>query len=317
MGVARVVLLAVGVLGAGGGGGVSRTSRVARQIDDVSVALLQSQRLTEAVLRTIAGHEEGFKALRESADALTSNVRSLHADLSADDADDLKKITPLADRLGHSTGVVLAQQKLLDDADRALRAIAGQSDDLQAAAEQVSALKVQHGASAVEISAAGQLVTLTQRIGKSASQMLTVDGLGPDPVTALDNDLTLFHESAQGLLDGSDQLHLPAAHDPDTRSKIKSLLEMFDSTRTEATSVLSNRQSLSDARAAQSAIITDSQMLTQVLQTLQARVSAAAGIDWLIVAILFVSGLIVLLSVIGLFSVQRNSGRQRQLQNEQ
>jgi twitching motility protein PilJ len=314
-----LLLLAVALIAlvAGGGWVVSRTSRAARQIDDVSAALVQSQRLTEAALRIMAGHEEGFKTLRESADALTGSVRGLHADLGTRDADNLKKVVPLADRLGNDAGAVLAQQKLLSETDRALRAIAGQSDDLQAAAEQVSALKVQRGASAAEIAAAGRLVVLTQRIGKSASQMLTANDLAPNAVSALDNDLALFHDTAQGLLEGSDQLHLPATRDPDMRSRIQSLLQTFDQTRSAAANILSNRQSLSDARTAQSAIVTDSQTLAQALQALQAHLAAAAGINWLSVVVLLVPALIVLLSAIGLANAQSHSGRQRHLQTEQ
>ena len=55
----------------------------------------------------------------------------------------------------------------------ALRTINRQSSDLLEIAETVSSLKLQQNAPAAEISAAGQLVMLTQRIGKSANEFQT------------------------------------------------------------------------------------------------------------------------------------------------
>jgi len=40
-------------------------------------------------------------------------------------------------------------------------------------------MKLQQNAPAVEISAVGQLVMLTQRIGKSSNEFLTAEGVSP------------------------------------------------------------------------------------------------------------------------------------------
>ena len=52
---------------------------------------------------------------------------------------------------------------------------------------------------------------LTQRIGKSANEFLTVEGVSPDAVFLLGKDLNTFQEIAQGLLDGS-AAAAPARH---------------------------------------------------------------------------------------------------------
>jgi twitching motility protein PilJ len=64
----------------------------------------------------------------------------------------------------------------------------------------VSSLKLQQGASAAELSAVGQLVMLTQRIGKSANEFLTMEGVSPEAVFLLGKDLNSFREIADGLL---------------------------------------------------------------------------------------------------------------------
>ena len=49
---------------------------------------------------------------------------------------------------------------------------------------------------------------LTQRIGKSANEFLTMEGVSPEAVFLLGKDLNSFKEIGQGLLDGSPELRL-------------------------------------------------------------------------------------------------------------
>jgi twitching motility protein PilJ len=313
-----VLVIALIVLVVGGWRVVSQTNRATRQIRDVGAALTQSRHLSGAVRQSRAGDAEAFKNLDASASALGRSMRGLQLDLDDKDAADLGKITPLATRVEQGANAIVAQQKLLSDASRALRAIGDQSNDLQAAAEQVSVLKVQRGASATEISAAGRLVMLTQRIGKAADQLLIANDASPDAVSALGKDLTLFHDTAQGLLDGNEQLHLSAARDPDTRDKIQNLLKVFDKTRAAADSVLTDPEKLSAARTTQSAVAADSQTLVQALEDLQARLSAASKLDWQSAAVLLIPALLIaLLATFGLAYVQSRGSRQRQLEAEQ
>jgi twitching motility protein PilJ len=94
---------------------------------------------------------------------------------------DLEKIMPLMVRAEKNAGTVLQQQKILTQVGTALRTINRQSSDLLEIAETVSSLKLQQNAAPAEISAAGQLVMLTQRIGKSANEFLTIEGVSRKP----------------------------------------------------------------------------------------------------------------------------------------
>jgi hypothetical protein len=100
---------------------------------------------------------------------------------------------------------------------QALRAINRQSADLLETAETVSSLKLQGGASAAELSAVGQLVMLTQRIGKSANEFLTTEGVSAEAVFLLGKDLNSFREIAQGVINGNAELRLPGTKDPQVR----------------------------------------------------------------------------------------------------
>ena len=119
----------------------------------------------------------------------------------------------------------------------------------------MSSLKLQQDAPAPEISAAGQLVMLTQRIGKSANEFLTMEGVSPEAVFLLGKDLNTFKEIADALLNGSDELRLKATSDTQIRERLEALLKMYDQTRTEAAAILGNLQGLVSAREAQASII--------------------------------------------------------------
>jgi twitching motility protein PilJ len=89
---------------------------------------------------------------------------------------------------------VLAQQDALVQVSKALRTINAQAGELLESADTVAALKLQQGATPAELTQAGKLVMLTQRIGKSANEFLTSEGAsndgrvparqGPEPASA-------------------------------------------------------------------------------------------------------------------------------------
>jgi twitching motility protein PilJ len=165
---------------------------------------------------------------------------------------DLDKIMPLMERAEKNAKTVLQQQKILTQVGTALRTINRQSSDLLEIAETVSSLKLQQNAAPAEISAAGQLVMLTQRIGKSANEFLTMEGVSPEAVFLLGKDLNSFKEIAQGLLEGSPELRLAGSKDAQTRERLAALLKLYEETRTQAGAILGNLQGLVSAREAQS-----------------------------------------------------------------
>jgi twitching motility protein PilJ len=215
--------------------------------------------------------------VRESADVLALNVRGLQdgqggmpvAPAAVQPA--LETILPLVDRAEKNSKLVLGQQKILTEVGQALRTINRQSADLLEIAETVSSLKLQQEASPAELSAVGQLVMLTQRIGKSANEFLTMEGVSPEAVFLLGKDLNSFREIAQGLQDGSQELRLPGTRDPQTKERLTALLKQYEETRTQASAILSNLQGLVAAREAQSAIVADSEPLRKGLETVQSQ----------------------------------------------
>jgi len=281
-------------------------NRGSAQVAASGQALMQSQRLAKSVSQALVGSPAAFPEVKESADVLVKNVRSLRtgegavvaAPSSVQDA--IEPMLPLVDRAEKNAATVLGQQKVLTEVGKALRAINRQSSDLLETAETVSSLKLQQDASPAELSAVGQLVMLTQRIGKSANEFLTMEGVSPEAVFLLGKDLNSFREIAQGLTDGNAELRLPATRDPQTKERLGALMKQYEETRTQAGAILGNLQGLVSAREAQANIIADSEPLRKGLETVQDRLGVATGFSALNLTLLLVAAAVMLLGGAGL-----------------
>lgn len=322
-----LTMLALGVilLALVAGWVLQQADRSAKQLAATGQSLMQSQRLAKSVTQALLGKEPAFSELQDSASVLGRNVRALtqgDAELGVQSLDaayeeDLGSVSRLAQQAEKNARAVLNQQKILMQAGDALRSINRQSSGLLELAEAVATTKLQIGAAAPEIAAASQLVMLTQRIGKSANEFQTIDGVSPEAVFLLGRDLNSFKELAEGLLHGNAELRLSAARDAQVREQLTAMLEMYEQTREEAASILSNLQGLVAAREAQNAIIADSEPLRAQLEQLQNKLSQQSGISAGQMALLVMLGLFVLLCGISISRVQLLDSRQRQELAEQ
>jgi twitching motility protein PilJ len=317
---AALLALALIVLGVVTFLALNQADKVAQQVSATGQSLMQSQRLAKSVSQALVGSAQAFPDVRESADVLAKTVRGLKAGeeslrLSAVDGslqEDLDKITPLMEKAEKNAATVMGQQAILTQVGSALRTINRQSSDLLEIAETVSSLKLQQNAAAAEISASGQLVMLTQRIGKSANEFLTMEGVSPEAVFLLGKDLNSFKEIAQGLQDGSAELRLGASKDPQTRERLQALLALYEQTRVQAGAILGNLQGLVSAREAQSSIILDSEPIRRGLEDLQGKLSSQTGLGAGSLTALLIAAAIALISAAGLARLQVQDSQQRQ-----
>jgi twitching motility protein PilJ len=296
---------------------INAGNRDAAQIGASGQALMQSQRLAKSVTQAWVGNPAAFPEVRESVDVLAATVRGLKngnetlVAASAAVQPAIDATLPLVDSAEKNANVVIGQQKVLTQVGQALRTINRQSADLLETAETIQSLKLQQNASASELSAIGQLVMLTQRIGKSANEFLTTEGVSPEAVFLLGKDLNSFREIAQGLLDGSQELRIPATRDAQTRERVTALLAQYDQTRTQAGAILGNLQGLVSAREAQAAIVGESEPLRKNLQTIQDQLGEQAGIGTLNVLALVVAAVLIALGGAGLVRLQFRDQAQR------
>jgi twitching motility protein PilJ len=284
---------------------LSAAGRQARQLSATGQALMQSQRLAKSASQGLVGNAAAFPEIRDSAQVLTANLQGLvngndQVDAAAPPVQEvLTPLAPLVERAGKNAAVVLAQQNTLTQVGQALRQVNRQSSELLELAETVSSMKLQSGASAAELSAVGQLVMLTQRIGKSANEFLTLEGVSPEAVFLLGKDLNTFRDIADGLQKGSADLHLPGTRDPVIRQRLDELIAQYEQTRAQASTILGNLQGLVAAREAQSTIVNDSEPLRKGLENVQSTLEKQGGLrpaHWLT---LLASGAALLLGGMG------------------
>ena len=300
--------------------GLSQSQRVAQQLNATGQSLMQSQRLAKSVSQALVGDTAAFADVADSAKVLVKSVRGLMSgddELRLDAVSDayqpvLEKAAPMIDRAEKSANAVLSQQAVLTQVGTALRQINRQSSDLLEIAETVASLKLQQNAPPADISAAGQLVMLTQRIGKSSNEFLTMEGGSPEAVFLLGKDLNSFKEITAGLLNGSSELRLSGTKDAQTLEQLQALTKLYEQTRTQAGAILGNLQGLVSAREARSIILKDSEALRKDLEEVQSALSEKTGLGGFSLFMLVVSALLALASAAGLSYIQLMSSRQRQ-----
>ncbi len=300
-----------------------RAERVSQQLAAAGQALMQSQRLAKSVSQALVGTVPAFAELRESTDDLARRVAGLAngdealrlAPLGADDAGLMSRIQPLAARAERGAKVVLGQQKVLTQVGTGLRTIARQSAEQLELAEAVQAAVARAGTPA-EVQAAGQLAMLTQRIGKSASELLTVDGVSPDAVFLLNKDMARFDELARGLQDGSTALRLPGLRDASAREALAALLAGHVQNQAQARVVLQNLQGVVAAREAQAAVLADSEPLRRALGDLQAALQSRTGLGVEELALLVLLSLAALGLAGAIGWLQVSEGRERAAEAE-
>ena len=299
--------------------------RAAQQVAATGQALMQAQRVAKSGTQALLGVPHAFIELKNSVQVFASNARGLAQGDAALNLvpvkesyqADVQAMLKQAETTEKNAKAVLKQEDVLIKVAQALRNVNQQSSALLDLSETVGSLLIQDKIIREEIEAITQMGMLTQRIGKSANEFQSIEGVNPEAVFLLGKDLNTFQEIVKGLLTGNEELGLPGTANPQARQQLTTLLAQYEATRAYAETILSNLQGLVSAREAQSAVVSDSEPLREKLEALQQRLSADAGVGLVQLAVLGGLALIVLLSGIGIARVALLDSRQRQQQAEQ
>ena len=299
--------------------------RAAQQVAATGQALMQAQRVAKSGTQALLGVPHAFIELKNSVQVFASNARGLAQGDAALNLvpvkesyqADVQAMLKQAETTEKNAKAVLKQEDVLIKVAQALRNVNQQSSALLDLSETVGSLLIQDKIIREEIEAITQMGMLTQRIGKSANEFQSIEGVNPEAVFLLGKDLNTFQEIVNGLLTGNEELGLPGTANPQARQQLTTLLAQYEATRADAETILSNLQGLVSAREAQSAVVGDSEPLREKLEALQQRLSADAGVGLVQLAVLGGLALIVLLSGIGIARVALLDSRQRQQQAEQ
>ncbi|MEO8248156.1 MAG: methyl-accepting chemotaxis protein [Burkholderiales bacterium] len=296
------------------------SNQAAQQLSATGNAQMQSQRLAKSASQAMVGNIKAFPEVKESGDFLVRNVKGLKqgdaamglSALGAAYQQQMSKVVPLAERAERNAETILAQQGPLTKMSESLRSVNSGMAELLELADAVYSAKIQQQASAAELGAASQLQMLTQRIGKSANEFQSTEGVNPEAVFLLGKDLTAFKTLAEGLLSGNSELRLNSARDASAREALTALLKLFKESEIKARQVLADLPGLLSAREAQNAIVADSDALRTGLEEVQTQLASRTGMEPSRLLMMGAAALLALLCAAGMVRIQLLDSRQRQ-----
>ncbi len=235
--------------------------------------LMHTQRLARAAPSAVQGKRAAFAELKDSRDRISANLAALEsgdARVAASSAEIQPMVASVIERWKASdaaASTIVAQEKMLASFGDVIKRINDVSPRLLQLTEEIFALKLQQGASAREIAAAGQLVMLTQRLGKNANSLVAGETANAEVALLLGRDINLFRDLTQALLAGSDALRIPPATDSETRARLQELGKIYADFQGSIADALGNLQAIVQAKDAELAILRDSETLrTQVTE---------------------------------------------------
>ncbi|CAN5426477.1 chemotaxis chemoreceptor PilJ [soil metagenome] len=257
----------------------SHSSLTSTQTQIAGDMLMHSQRIGKASPNAIQGNEKAFVQLRNSQKEFNSDLNSLlkgqpyqerNIDQpSAKMAAVLQETQKAWSSTDKAAETILSLESELTNFGEILKKLNAQSPVLLELTEQISTLKTQSGASAREISSAGQLVMLTQRLGRSANEFLTSEGVNPETAFLLGKDTNTFRDITEGFLNGSEVLRLSKTTDANTREKLVELQAAFAEYQKAVAKILENLQNFIGAKQAEQLIFKENEALKEKLSGLQ------------------------------------------------
>ncbi len=292
----------------------------AMQIEIVGDTLMHTQRLAKAAPNAVAGNRVAFTEVRESRDAIAGNLKALaegdaNRDLTASSSD---AIVPELDKLAanwraseSAASVILGNEKILLAFGDVIKKINDASPRLQQLTEEIMALKLQVSAPSREIATAGQLVTLTQRLGKSANSLVAGNVANAEVALTLGRDINQFRDLTQALLSGSEALRISAATDTEARSRLQELLKVYGEFQKSIEGALGSLQAIVQAKEAELGILRDSEMLRQQVGQLSGLYTSAQRTRVVNFLLLMFFGSSLLLAGLAIFKVLLEDTRHR------
>ena len=204
---------------------------------------MHSQRLGKAAPNAIQGNPAAFRQLEQSRKAVNQELELLATGgewqgRSIPEANQTQAVRIAAIRRAwaksdKTAAQILSMEKELTGFRTTLRTLNTISPVLLELSEQIASLLAQTGASPREVAAAGQLVMLTQRLGKSANEFMTPEGINQDTAFMLGKDANTFRDIIAGFAEGSEVLRLPPIRNQDARQRLSELKTAFENYRRE------------------------------------------------------------------------------------
>ncbi len=294
------------------------------QTEIVGETLMHTQRLAKAAPYAIQGNAVAFTELKDSRDQIDANLDALikgdsQRSLSASSATIQPKLSALADHWAATraaASTIVSEEKALLAFSDIVKRINDATPRLLQLTEEISALKLQSSASSREIAASGQLVMLTQRLGKSANSLVSGETANAEIALTLSRDINLFRDLTQALLSGSDTLRIAASTDNETRVRLQELSKVYGEFQSAIAGALNGLQSIVQAKDGELAILRDAEPLRKEVSELQKSFQGEQSDRILNFWVMGFFGLMVLMCAVGVAKVLLDDTHKRALEAE-
>ncbi len=297
-------------------------------IADAGQLRMLSQRLAKAAQQSLLGNPEAFKQVAASRDAFTAILDRL---IKGGEAGG-ERVPPSPDRIQPSlealakewqkteqnASTLLREQKNLVGLGAAVAQVNGSNPELLDLAERLQALKLQNAASTREISTAGQLVMLTQRLAKNANALLAGETVDAEVAFLLGKDTNEFRTLLVALREGNAQMRLAPSKDPETAARLQELATAFKTYQDSASAILGNMQRLIAAKNAAAAIFADSEKLLQATEKVATEYDAElSGSKLIYIVLLLGLAAVVVAALIAVDFVREEQRRREEAEKQQ
>lgn len=232
-------------------GASSKTSISPPAPSTVCKALAVTEQLRGALSASMLGDEPSFQIAAESSNTLQSLLQSSRAQLSTSQAAQLESAL-------RNTSRHLEEKEVVLRVKSATESIRRSSPELLAAAIAVTASERMAKPPPQRVAATDSLEMLSQRLGKSASVLVSQNGIDPESIFLLRKDTEIFQLLLTGLLEGNAEFRLQPAKTPPARESLAALRKIFLPVREQVDVVLLNLKELVAAREAQAMALIDS-----------------------------------------------------------
>jgi twitching motility protein PilJ len=288
-----------------------------------------SQRMARASAQAIQGNATAFPLLKEAYEKFDQDLSLLidggpglpsSSGKAADTLQQIKKNWSTnfkANAKRPTVDTILKQEKTLVSVTKNVSAINRNDAKLLELTQQLVSLLAETGGSNAdhEVELANQQVMLSQRMAKNANAMLAGEIINPEVVFLLGKDTNTFRDTLQGMIEGSDDLHIPAAKNPEVKQKLAEIKDMFKDFETVVGAFSRNMQNLVNTRLANQTIYKESESLLKDSQTLTSQYEAQQNSALMIVLeVLFAVSAIG--SLLALISVYNGESQRRRVEIE-
>ncbi|WP_199065416.1 methyl-accepting chemotaxis protein [Chitinimonas sp. BJB300] len=286
-----------------------------------------SQRMARSSAQAIQGNAEAFSFLDEAYNQFTQELTRL-----VDGGDGLpasggaaagilSKIKQNWDenfrpsQKKPTVETILKQKDTLISVTRSVNDINRNDAKLLELTQQLVSLLSEAGASVHEIELANQQVMLSQRMAKNANAMLAGEIINPEVVFLLGKDTNTFRDTLTGMLDGSEELRIPAARNAEVKDKLVEIRDLFKDFETVVGAFSRNMQNLVNTRLANQTIYKESETLLKDTRALtDAYEKQASGILVIVLEIVF--AILAFVGLYGLIRVYNGESQRRRAEIE-